>query len=68
MSIQRVHRKTKGVHNVCTGRRREYTKCVWEDDGADGALYRQQDVAYRQEDADKWRDLDKLADEQSRTT
>ena len=29
-----MYRKTKRVHNVCIGRRREYTSCVQEDEGS----------------------------------
>ena len=40
MSTQRVYRKMKGVHNVCIGRRREYTTCVQEEDGSTQRVYR----------------------------
>ena len=35
-----MYRKTKGVHNVCIGRRREYITCVQEDEGSTQRMYR----------------------------
>ena len=35
-----VYRKTKGVDNVCIGRRKEYKTCVQEDEGSTQRMYR----------------------------
>ena len=35
-----MYRKTKGVQNVCIGRRREYITCIQEDEGSTQRVYR----------------------------